>query len=44
MHAQIKGSAFVEIKDAGHLCNIEKPELFNKAVLAFLEKHRDLAR
>ena len=33
-----------EIADAGHLCNIEKPEVFNDAVLAFLEKHRGLAR
>jgi len=44
MHDQIKNSEFVEIADAGHLCNIEKPEVFNKAVLAFLERHRDLAR
>jgi len=44
MQAQITGSEFVEIADAGHLCNIEKPAEFNKAVLAFLDKHRDLAR
>lgn len=44
MHAQIARSEFVEIADAGHLCNIEKPQEFNGAVLAFLEKHRDLAR
>jgi 3-oxoadipate enol-lactonase len=44
MQAQIKGSEFVEIKDAGHLCNIEKPDVFNAAVLEFLTRHRDLAR
>jgi 3-oxoadipate enol-lactonase len=44
MQAQIKGSSLVVIEDAGHLCNIEKPEVFNRAVLEFLAKHRDLAR
>ena len=44
MQGQIEGAQFVEIKDAGHLCNIEKPEVFNAAVLEFLVKHRDLAR
>ena len=33
--AQIEGSRFVEIPDAGHLCNIEAPEEFNDAVLSF---------
>lgn len=44
MQAQIAGSEFVEIADAGHLCNIEKPEAFNAAVLEFLSRHRDRAR
>ncbi len=35
--AQIKGARFVEIPDAGHLCNIEAPDAFNEAVLAFLK-------
>ena len=43
MQAQIPGSDFVEIADAGHLCNIEKPEIFNAAVLEFLTRHRDRA-
>jgi 3-oxoadipate enol-lactonase len=36
MHAAIKGSRFVEIKQAGHISNIEQPEVFNKAVVDFL--------
>jgi 3-oxoadipate enol-lactonase len=44
MQAQIEGSEFVEIEDAGHLCNIEKPDIFNAAVLKFLTRHRGLAR
>jgi 3-oxoadipate enol-lactonase len=36
MHAAIKGSRFVEIKQAGHISNIEQPEVFNKAVVEFL--------
>jgi len=35
--AQIQGACFVEIPDAGHLCNIEAPDAFNDAVLAFLK-------
>jgi len=34
--AQVVGAQFVEIPDAGHLCNIEAPEEFNEAVLSFL--------
>ena len=34
--AQIAGARFVEIPDAGHLCNIEAPDDFNAAVLNFL--------
>jgi 3-oxoadipate enol-lactonase len=36
MHAMIKGSRFLEIKQAGHISNIEQPELFNDAVRGFL--------
>ncbi len=32
---QIAGARFVEIPDAGHLCNIEAPDEFNAAVLSF---------
>lgn len=43
MHAEIAGSEFVEIAGAGHLCNIEEPEIFNAAVLDFALRHRHLA-
>jgi 3-oxoadipate enol-lactonase len=32
MHSMIKGSRFLEIEEAGHISNIEKPEIFNTAV------------
>ncbi len=32
---QIAGARFVEIPDAGHLCNIEAPDEFNAAVHSF---------
>jgi 3-oxoadipate enol-lactonase len=32
MHAMIKGSRFLEIEQAGHISNIEKPAIFNGAV------------
>ncbi len=35
--AQISDARFVEIQDAGHLCNIEAPAEFNDAILSFLE-------
>ena len=34
--SKINGSKFIEIPDAGHLCNIEAPKEFNDAVLKFL--------
>jgi pimeloyl-ACP methyl ester carboxylesterase len=34
----IDGSKKVAIKDAGHMVNMEKPELFNEAVLSFLRQ------
>lgn len=40
MAARIKGAELVVIADAGHLVNIEAPEAFDKAVLAFVMKHR----
>ena len=44
MHARIKDSTFVEIAGAGHLSNIEKPDEFNDALLAFLSEHASRAR
>ena len=37
MHAMIKGSRFLEIEQAGHISNIEKPEIFNAAVAKLLD-------
>ncbi len=37
MHQMIKNSRFVEIENAGHISNIEQPEIFNAAVRAFLQ-------
>lgn len=33
----VEGSTFVEIPDAGHLANIERPDLVNAAITAFLD-------
>jgi 3-oxoadipate enol-lactonase len=35
LHASIPGSKLYEIPNAAHLCNIEQPDLFNRAVLDF---------
>ena len=37
LHDRIAGSELVVLEDASHLCNLEQPERFNQAVLAFLE-------
>ncbi|HLH92233.1 MAG TPA: alpha/beta fold hydrolase [Xanthobacteraceae bacterium] len=37
MHAMIKGSRFLEIPQAGHIANIEKPAIFNAAVAKLLD-------
>ncbi len=39
MHANIKGSEFLLIKDAAHIANIEQEAIFNEAVVSFLKKH-----
>ena len=44
MAGRIPGARLTLIEGAGHLSNIEQPEKFNRAVLAFLIEHRDLAR
>jgi pimeloyl-ACP methyl ester carboxylesterase len=36
LHAAIPGSTLVVLPDAGHVCNIEAPEAFNRAVRRFL--------
>jgi 3-oxoadipate enol-lactonase len=36
MHAAIKGSRFLAIEQAAHISNIEQPDIFNRAVVAFL--------
>ncbi len=43
MASRIPGAQLSVIKGAGHLSNIEQPEAFNAATLAFLLAHRDLA-
>ena len=37
MHRMVKGSRFVEIKNAGHISNIEQPDIFNAAVVGFID-------
>jgi len=43
MADQLQQARYLEVPDAGHLCNIEKPAEFNQAVLNFLFGHRDRA-
>lgn len=43
MRDHIRGARLAIIEDAGHMTNLEKPEAFNAAVLAFLLEHADLA-
>jgi 3-oxoadipate enol-lactonase len=37
MHRALAGSTFVEIANAGHLPNIERPQSFNQALAGFLQ-------
>lgn len=41
MARRIPGAGITVIEHAGHLSNIEQPEAFNRAALAFLIEHRD---
>jgi 3-oxoadipate enol-lactonase len=41
MATRIAGARLTIIKGAGHLSNIEQPEAFNEAALAFLLEHRE---
>jgi 3-oxoadipate enol-lactonase len=43
MAVLIPGARLTLIEGAGHLSNIEQPEKFNRAVLAYLLEYRDLA-
>jgi len=43
MAQSIPGAQLRVIPRAGHLTNIEEPDIFNAAVLAFLDRHRDIA-
>ncbi|MEZ5856422.1 MAG: alpha/beta hydrolase [Hyphomicrobiaceae bacterium] len=38
MAAKIPGAAKVVIKDAGHASNVDQPQAFNEAVIAFLQR------
>jgi pimeloyl-ACP methyl ester carboxylesterase len=37
MAERIPGAAFAELADAGHIANVEQPEAFDAAVLAFIQ-------
>jgi len=39
IHRAIAGSELVILDDAAHLANIEQPEAFNRAVIAFLDRN-----
>lgn len=41
--ARIPASRFFVMKKAGHLCNIEAPDVFNSILLKFLSEHSDCA-
>jgi len=43
MARSIPGARLTVIGDAGHLCNIERPEAFNAALTEFLDAHRERA-
>jgi pimeloyl-ACP methyl ester carboxylesterase len=38
MSSMIAGSRFLEIKQAGHISNIEQPGIFNEAVRGFFNE------
>jgi pimeloyl-ACP methyl ester carboxylesterase len=40
LHTAIAGSTLVVLPDTGHLCNVEAPEAFNRAVRSFLRDGR----
>jgi pimeloyl-ACP methyl ester carboxylesterase len=38
MAARLPRSAHAAIPDAGHVCNVDQPDLFSQQVLAFLDQ------
>ncbi len=40
MAARVPGAEFTLIPRAGHLSNLENPDDFDRAALAFLDRHR----
>jgi 3-oxoadipate enol-lactonase len=40
LHAGVPGSSFVEIEGAGHISNVEQPEIFTRALKEFLVSGR----
>jgi 3-oxoadipate enol-lactonase len=40
LHAGVAGSSFVEIEGAGHISNVERPEIFTRALKEFLVSPR----
>jgi 3-oxoadipate enol-lactonase len=40
LHKRVPGSRYVEIGPAGHLSNLDQPELFNAALAAFLDHQK----
>lgn len=36
MHQAVPGSSYLEIAASSHLCNVEQPEVFNRAMIDFL--------
>jgi 3-oxoadipate enol-lactonase len=40
LHAGVVGSSFVEIEGAGHISNVERPEIFTRALKEFLVSGR----
>jgi pimeloyl-ACP methyl ester carboxylesterase len=41
LRTQIRGSALVVLPRAGHLCNLEAADRFNREVRSFLRTYRD---
>jgi 3-oxoadipate enol-lactonase len=40
LHAGVAGSSFVEIEGAGHISNVERPDIFTRAIKEFLVSAR----
>jgi pimeloyl-ACP methyl ester carboxylesterase len=44
MAARLPRAEHAVIPDAGHVCNVDQPDLFSQQVLAFLDQPELLAR